>query len=125
MTPTPSTASHAVHADAQTLTLPEPAPKATSLDGQLESAVTIWEAADGSARAGVWECTPGEFTTARDGYGDVAQILSGRATVVGEDGVQVEVGPGSVLALPEGWRGRWIVHETIRKTYVNVYRTVA
>jgi len=31
-----------------------------------------------------------------------------------------ECGPGSLLVLPQGWRGTWVVRETIRKTYVIV-----
>lgn len=110
-----------VHADAAGAALPEPQPKPTSLDGQVESTLSVWKPADGSAEAGVWECGPGRFTAVRDGFSEICQILAGRATVEGEDGVSADLEPGSVIALPSGWRGTWTVHETVRKTFVLVH----
>jgi uncharacterized cupin superfamily protein len=110
-----------VHLAATTAALPEPEPKPTSLDGQRESTLVGWEAADASVEVGVWECGPGRFTSVRDGFSEVCQILSGRATIEGEDGVSAELEPGSAIVLPSGWRGTWTVHETIRKTYVVVH----
>jgi uncharacterized cupin superfamily protein len=65
----------------------------------------------------VWECEPGTFTAHRDGFDETAIIVTGRATVTGDDGVVVEVGPGSILATPNQWKGTWVVHETVRKIY--------
>jgi uncharacterized cupin superfamily protein len=110
-----------VHLSAPAAALPEPAPKPTSLDGQVESTLVTWEAPDGSTEVGVWECSPGRFTAVRDGYSETCQILSGRATIEGEDGVSAELEPGSTIVLPSGWRGTWTVHETLRKTYVIVH----
>ncbi|MBT2231048.1 DUF861 domain-containing protein [Nonomuraea sp. NEAU-A123] len=53
----------------------------------------------------------------------MCQILAGRATLTGEDGQTVELAPGSTVVLPDGWRGTWDVHETIRKTYVTIRTT--
>ena len=104
-------------ADAITMELPPRAPKPTSLTGQLESLLTIWTASDGKSTMGVWECEPGTFTAHRDGFDETAIIVTGRATVTGDDGVVVEVGPGSILATPNQWKGTWVVHETVRKIY--------
>ena len=109
-----------VHVVATTTALPEPVAKPTSLDGQLEATLEAWKAADGSIDVGVWECGPGRFTAVRDGFTEVCQILAGRATIEGEDGVGAELGPGSAVVLPSGWRGTWTIHETVRKTYVIV-----
>jgi uncharacterized cupin superfamily protein len=107
-----------VHAaDVNTMPLPPHAPKPTSIDGQTESALTLWKSSDGVAETGVWECTAGNFTAARDGYDEVAVILSGTATVTSDLGEVVELGPGSTLVTPAGWTGTWTVHETIRKAY--------
>ncbi|WP_433215128.1 cupin domain-containing protein [Microtetraspora malaysiensis] len=107
--------------DATTAALGPDAPKPTSVTGdQREAALEVWTTRDGSTVTGVWECTPGTFTALRDGYHEICQILSGRATVTHEDGTSAEVGPGSTLILPDGWRGEWQVHETVRKTYVIV-----
>jgi uncharacterized protein len=48
----------------------------------------------------------------------VCQVLSGSATLVGEDGQRVELAGGSTIVLPDGWKGTWEIHETLRKTYV-------
>jgi uncharacterized cupin superfamily protein len=110
-----------VHVAAATAALPEAAPKPTSLDGQLESTLVAWQAADALIDVGVWECGPGRFTAVRDGVSEICQILCGRATIEGEDGVSAELEAGSAIVLPSGWRGTWTVHETVRKTYVMVH----
>ncbi|SEM45184.1 hypothetical protein SAMN05660976_05207 [Nonomuraea pusilla] len=112
--------------DAAQAGLPAPQPKPTSLTGQEESTLVLWEAGRDGAEAGIWECGPGTFTAVRDGFHEVCQILAGRATVRGDDGQVVELVPGSTVVLPDGWRGTWEIHETVRKTYVTVaaYRPV-
>lgn len=104
--------------DTGTVELPEPQPKPTSLSGQLESSLSVW--ADAVADTGVWECGPGEFTADRSGATEVCHIISGSGRVVGEDGTSADIGPGSLLVLPRGWRGTWLIKETVRKTYVMV-----
>jgi uncharacterized protein len=106
------------HAHASGIDLPAPRPKPTSRSSQLESTVNLWDG--GVTAAGVWECGPGEFTADRSSTTEVCHIISGSGTVTGEDGVSAEIGPGSLLVLPRGWRGTWVVRETIRKSYVTV-----
>lgn len=114
--PAPTALTHLVVGGAQ---LPQPTAKPTSLTGQHESTLVLWDDGSGSS-SGIWECEPGTFTATRDDFTEVCQIVSGRATVVGEDGTSAELAPGSLLILPQGWRGTWTVHETIRKTWVMV-----
>ncbi|CAB4857609.1 unannotated protein [freshwater metagenome] len=105
-------------ADAASITLPVASSKPTSLTGQTESSLTLWESSDGHVQLGVWECSPGTFTATRDGYDEVAQILFGMATITTDEGQTCELGSGSVFVTPSGWSGTWTIHETIRKTYV-------
>ena len=84
----------------------------TTTPGQTEVSLKVWEA-DG-ARTGVWEATPGTFTSTREGFNEVCVILSGTATITDESG-SFDIGPGSLFVTPEGWRGSWTVHETLRK----------
>jgi uncharacterized cupin superfamily protein len=105
------------HIAADTVTLPEPQPKPTSRTGQVEASLSVWQSAAPTS-TGIWECEPGEFTAVRDDYTEICQILSGSGTVRGDDGVSADLLPGSLLVLPVGWRGTWVVRETIRKTYV-------
>ena len=58
---------------------------------------------------GVWECTPGSFPSVKDGISEVMQFVSGEATIVGDDGALHEIGPGTLLFTPDGWRGTWHV----------------
>lgn len=104
--------------DTSSLVLPNGQPKPTSITGQVESVLELWTSADGQIETGYWECNPGTFTATRDGYDEVAQIISGRATVTGADGVIVELVAGSTIVTPAGWSGTWVVHETMRKLYV-------
>jgi hypothetical protein len=105
------------HVAAATVTLPQPQPKPTSRTGQVEASLGVWRSAAPTS-TGIWECEPGEFTAVRDDCTEICQILSGSGTVRGDDGVSAELVPGSLLVLPLGWRGTWVVRETIRKTYV-------
>jgi len=108
-----------LHVAADTVELPQPQPKPTSRTGQFESTLGVWEAGPHTS-AGVWECDPGEFTSVRDAFAEVCHIISGSATIRGDDGTSVDIAAGSLLVLPLGWRGTWVIHETIRKTYVLV-----
>ncbi|MBU4214129.1 MAG: DUF861 domain-containing protein [Actinobacteria bacterium] len=102
--------------DAAGVPLPAGRPKPTSTTGQQETDLSVW-ALDGT-ETGVWEVGPGTFTATREGYHEVCQILSGRATLTHPDGTQVEIGAGDLLVTPAGWVGTWHVHETLRKVFV-------
>lgn len=92
--------------------------KATAEEaGQTESSRTVWESAEG-IRSGVWEVTPGSFRSTRPQYHEMCQIVSGSATIEEEDGTTFDVQAGSLFITPEGWTGRWTVHETLRKAWV-------
>ncbi len=106
------------HVNAAGATLPAPAPKPTSRDNQLEAVAEVWSHQD--VGAGIWECGPGEFTADRSGDTEVCYIITGSGTVTGEDGVSADIAPGSFLVLPKGWRGTWLIRETIRKTFVSI-----
>lgn len=105
------------HVDATREPMGPPVPKPTSITGQGETTNQV-HSQDDVLDVGIWACDPGEFTADRSAATEVCQILSGSATVVGEDGVKAEIAAGSLLVLPIGWRGTWTVHEAIRKTYV-------
>jgi uncharacterized protein len=67
---------------------------------------------------GVWEVTPGEFAGENAGFAEQMHVLCGEATVSSEDGATVELRPGVSFIARAGWRGRWVVRETVRKLYV-------
>lgn len=94
-------------------------PKAGATNGEpFESLLEISK--DHRAQTGVWECTPGSFPSARDGYSEFMYFLAGDATITDEDGTPHEIGPGVAILLNDGWRGTWEIRETVRKVYVIV-----
>ncbi len=103
--------------DAATVPLELIGPKPGAFAGDpVESALVVHE--DERLEIGVWACTPGSFPSVKDGISEVMQVVAGEATIVGDDGALHEVGPGSLLVTPDGWRGTWHVRQTVRKTYV-------
>lgn len=90
--------------------------------GTIEAAETLFQ--DETVEVGIWECAPGRFPTAKAGVGEVAQILVGSATLTHEDGTETTVRAGDTVVTPDGWRGTWTVHETVRKVYT-VWRTAS
>ena len=95
-------------------------PKPTTLtEGQTEAANNLWASEDDKTNIGVWECTEGRFTADRTGGAEYCHIISGRATVVNEDGSNArDIGPGDLLVLPQGWKGEWTIHQHMRKLYI-------
>ncbi|HEY9366147.1 MAG TPA: cupin domain-containing protein [Agromyces sp.] len=94
-------------------------PKATAVtDGVFEASDSLWGRA--GLDVGYWECTPGRFTATRDGYTEICQILSGRVSIEVDGEAPVTLEAGDTLVMPSGWRGMWVVHETVRKLYVIV-----
>ena len=75
---------------------------------------------DDRMETGIWEVTPGDFEAAHGPYVEFMHFVAGEATITAADGEVHEVGPGVALTVPSGWRGRWQVRETVRKTYVIV-----
>jgi hypothetical protein len=75
---------------------------------------------DGRVQVGVWECTAGGFPSARDGISEVMHFVAGDGTLYDEDGTAREIKPGAVIVVQDGWRGRWEIRETVRKTYTVV-----
>jgi uncharacterized cupin superfamily protein len=97
-------------------------PTATT-EGMAEASDSLWKRP--GLDVGYWECTPGRFTATREGYTEICQFLSGRVTIEVEGEEAVTLGAGDTLVMPSGWRGVWVVHETVRKLYVIVDDVVA
>lgn len=92
-----------------------PLPEATGPE-MSTAGVTLWESEDGTASAGVWECTPGPSCWVLETH-EVIILVSGRMTVTPEEGTPQVIGPGDVAVFPRGWKGTWEIHETLRKVY--------
>jgi uncharacterized cupin superfamily protein len=84
----------------------------------LTSELVLYE--DGRVETGIWEVTPGTFDAVHGPYVEFMHFVAGAATITAADGQVHDVRPGIALTVPSGWRGRWDVRETVRKTYVIV-----
>ena len=105
--------------DARSIELERVGPKAGATAGEpVEYLLQTYD--DGTVSAGVWECTPGAFPSRRDGICEHMTFLAGDATIWDEDGTEHRIGPGTSMVVADGWRGRWEIRETLRKTYTIV-----
>lgn len=94
-------------------------PKPNTLEGNPVESIHEIHTEDG-LDVGVWEITPGSFTTVKDGISELMHFVSGSGTIVGDDGTTTVIAPGVVLVTPDGWSGTWHVTETARKVYAIV-----
>lgn len=79
---------------------------------------TTWNAEeDAGLYCGIWQSTPGKWRIAYDEW-EYCRILSGHSIICGQDGTQLEVGPGDSFVIRPGFEGTWEVLETTRKDYV-------
>ncbi len=74
----------------------------------------LWS--NGDAETGLWECTAGPSYWVQETH-EVIQVLRGSMTVTTDDGQITDVGTGDVAVFPRGWRGTWLIHETLLKVY--------
>lgn len=69
---------------------------------------------------GFWACSPGIFTTARQGVNEVILVLEGSGTLVSDLGERIDHAVGDVVLIPDGWSGTWEIHEQFKKQYITV-----
>ncbi len=104
--------------DALNVELPVTGPRAGASSGEpVESLLEIWN--NGTIEFGIWECTPGTFPGKKEGIHEVVHFIAGDATITDEDG-EHHIGPGVVMAFPDGWSGTWEIRETVRKVFTVV-----
>ena len=107
-----------IFGDLANLPIGEFRPKPNSVEGeQREASRQLWASADGGTRVGIWECTPGRFTSERPTSSEICHIILGRAEVRSNHGEFRMIGPGDLLVLPKGWCGEWRILENLRKFY--------
>lgn len=76
-----------------------------------------YTAPDGLIETGTWESTPGEFRRAVMDA-EFSHFIQGRASFLADDGQKLELAAGDAAFFPPFTHGTWIIHETLRKTYV-------
>lgn len=70
---------------------------------------------------GLWEVTEGRFTTAHHGDDEIIRILRGSGVLRSNDGTVIELSPGAMFVMEDGFQGEWEIFETLQKSYVQVF----
>ena len=79
----------------------------------------VSDAPGGKFECGMYECTPGKFVVDSyyvDAY-EFSHLLEGRVTASDTEGNSRTYGPGDTFITPQGFKGFWEVHETVRKVF--------
>ncbi len=106
----------------ETLSFADLVPKPTAIDGTQpkDAAVSVLTLNASSVDLGFWECSPGSFTTARQGVNEVIFVLEGKGTLVSDAGERLDHKAGDMVLIPNGWSGVWEIHEHFKKQYITV-----
>lgn len=102
--------------DVSSVELEESGPLPEALSEGMDTHSKVLWTADG-IEAGVWSCTPGNSRWALETH-EFIYVASGQMTVTRDGAEPVEVGMGDCAFFERGWQGTWLIHETIRKSYV-------
>ncbi|CKG99819.1 cupin domain-containing protein [Mycolicibacterium smegmatis] len=91
-----------------------------------EPETRLAEAVSGEGfKSGLWEVTPGRFTTAPRGFDEVIHIISGSGVLRSADGSSVELAPGVSFLMEDGFVGEWEIREQLQKFYAKVQTATA
>ncbi len=67
-------------------------------------------------RLGIWQCTPGTFSCTEKGD-ELQTIISGKLTLISEDGQRQGFGPGDSIYTTKGQHLTWKITETVQKVF--------
>jgi uncharacterized cupin superfamily protein len=70
-----------------------------------------------SHQLGLWRVSSGEFHTDHAGCLEYIHIVRGLGQLIDQTGVVTELSPGKTVLMQPGWKGRWVVKESITKVY--------
>ncbi|HEX2246168.1 MAG TPA: cupin domain-containing protein [Arthrobacter sp.] len=108
----------ATRVELATIVWPEPVmiPRERVLAGAPAAATLVLEETP-TFQLGLWRVDAGEFVTDHTGYLEYVQILEGSGQLVDDDGTATVLEPGVTVLMHPGWKGRWVVTESIVKAY--------
>jgi uncharacterized cupin superfamily protein len=72
---------------------------------------------DDRTELGLWQATPGDFTTSHSGYEEFIHVVDGEGDLVRDDGTIHPLRAGTILLLEDGWAGQWVIRQTLTKSY--------
>jgi uncharacterized cupin superfamily protein len=74
----------------------------------------------GKVDTGVWQITPSENISIKDGICEFCLILEGVVELTADTGESWTFRKGDAFVMKDGWRGKWKTIETVRKLYVTI-----
>jgi uncharacterized cupin superfamily protein len=83
-----------------------------------ETAMSFYEAEDGSVATGVWECPPCKFEVESYPVNEMMTIVSGALTITNAEGVKETFGRGEVVFAVKGSKMTWQITERLIKYYM-------
>lgn len=81
-----------------------------------QSAINLFQSADGRFNSGIWECQPGTWRVVFS-ESEFCHLLAGIIIVTGDDGSVQTFKAGDAFVSPAGFTGTWQVVEPARKYY--------
>jgi uncharacterized cupin superfamily protein len=72
--------------------------------------------ANSTSRLGIWMCTPGTFSAIEKGD-ELQTLIEGKLTLITENGVRTEFGPGDSFYTEKGERLTWKITESVKKVF--------
>lgn len=75
---------------------------------------------DGKVDTGLWQVTPSEHISIKDGVCEFCLILEGVVELTADTDESWTFREGDAFVMKDGWRGRWRTVETVRKLYVTI-----
>jgi len=76
-----------------------------------------YEEPGGKLAAGLWEASIGKWRIAYAEW-EYVVMISGSCVVTGDDGTEIQAGPGDAFVIEPGFTGTWEVLEPMRKHWV-------
>jgi uncharacterized cupin superfamily protein len=98
-------------------------PTEAVLSGQaIETGEFHYSTEDKAFSVGVWECTPYAEILNYPTENEYCVVLKGKVSLTNPDGSVETFEAGDSYVVPAGFKGKFEVHETLRKIYV-IYAT--
>ena len=106
------------HVETAHINWPAPVPIASEriITGQPTASTLVLRETP-AHQLGLWQVSPGEFETDHGGYVEYIHVIAGSGQLVDDTGQATDLAPGTTVLMQAGWKGRWMVHETITKVF--------
>ena len=93
-------------------------PEAVLSGTAKESGEFLYSTDNGAFSVGVWECTPYAEILDYPTENEYCMVLKGKVSLTNPDGSIETFSAGDSYVVPAGFKGKFEVHETLRKIYV-------